>query len=76
MNEALLNVKEWIEIIENAIYQDPECPSGFEEKFCDGNELISVSFSSSNMHVYYLLSSGETAHNTFTLEQLNTWLEE
>lgn len=76
MNESLVHLQEWAELIENVIYQDPECPSSFEEKFCDGNELISVSFTSQVIHVYYLLSDGQHIHNTFPLTDLNDWLEQ
>jgi len=74
MNEAVENVKEWVEILENSIY-DEKCPSDFEKTFCDGNELLEVWFSSERIQVVYLISSGATVINSFTIDEFSDWLE-
>lgn len=75
MNESIENIKEWIELIENVIYTDSNCPTSFEKEFCDGNELTGVSFNSENMIVNYIISSGQHIVNSFKLIELNKWLE-
>lgn len=74
MNEAIENYREWVEVLENSIF-DEKCPSDFEEKFCDGNEMIELWFSSMQFKVSYITSSGATVSNTFSLEELSDWLD-
>lgn len=76
MNEVIQNFSPWVEILENAIRNDAECPSSFEKRFCDDNELIDVWFSSKKMKVVYLLSSGEFQTNEFDLKEFSDWLDE
>jgi hypothetical protein len=75
MNEVIENVVPWIEILENTIHNSQECPSDFEETFCGGNQLLNVWFSSKEMFVVYLLSSGIKDSNTFTIQDFSDWLE-
>ena len=76
MNTVIEEVVPWIEVLENAIYDDSVSPNEFENRFCDGNELLSVYFSSESILVQFLLSSGETIMNTFSIRELDAWLEE
>ena len=76
MNEAIENVVPWLEVLEGAIYETDECPSSFEKKFCDGNELLDVYFTSESIKVYYLLSSGAHVTNIYPINEFNNWLEE
>lgn len=75
MNEVIENIVPWLEVLENAIFSDDECPSDFERTFCEGNELISVSFNSGKFEVHYVLSSGQHCVYSFPLEELSKWLD-
>lgn len=75
MNTVIEEVTPWLEIIENAIIGDLECPNDFENTFCDGNELYDVFFSSDSFIVYYMLSSGDIVRKDFTMERLSDWLD-
>lgn len=75
MNTVIEEIVPWIELLENVIYDDSQSPNAFEEKFCDGNELLSVYFSSESILVQFLMSSGETVSNTYNLRELSKWLD-
>ena len=75
MNTVIEEVTPWLEIIENAIFSDLECPNDFEKTFCDGNELYDVFFSSDAFIVYYMLSSGNIVRKDFSMEKLSDWLD-
>jgi hypothetical protein len=75
MNEVLENIIPWMEVLEAAIYNDDNCPTSFEKRFCQGNQLLGVWFSSENIKVLFMLSSGEQVVNSFKINELNDWLE-
>lgn len=75
MNEVIENVVPWIELLENTIHNTQECPSDFENTFCDGNELLEVWFSSEKIKVLYILSSGSIQTMTYDIKEFSDWLE-
>lgn len=57
--------------IEDIIFDDR---GSFETTFCDGNELISFSFSSCILKVVYMLKEGQHVTNSFQMREFNAWL--
>lgn len=76
MNKVLEEVIPWIELLENVAYDDSECPNAFERQFCDDNELLGIWFSSENILVSFLTSSGVTVQSTYSIREFNQWLGE
>lgn len=60
-----------LENIENIIFENE---SSFATEYCYGNELISVSFNSETVKIYYILSNGQHITNSFSMRDFNTWL--
>lgn len=75
MNECLENIVPWLEVIENAVYNDESAPSSFEKRFCEGNELIEFSITSSSLYVYFFTTSGDTVKINYSLDEFSDWLE-
>lgn len=75
MNEVLENIIPWMEVIEGAIYSDKRCPTSFEKRFCEGNQMTGVWFSSTEIKVNFVISSGTIVTNTYPMSDLNDWLE-
>lgn len=75
MRRELEDISAWIELFENVIFDGENCPSPFENTFCGGNELINVTFSSKKMHVFFVVSSGQTVTDSFPIEEFDKWLD-
>jgi hypothetical protein len=75
MNKVIEEITPWLEILENTIYDNSEAPNDFERTFCDGNELIDVYFASEGILVSYLVSSGATVMNQFSMYKFSEWLD-
>lgn len=75
MNEVLENIIPWMELVENVIFDESVSPNSFEENFCDGNEVIGVWFSSATMRVDFFSTSGAILTTTYTIKELDDWLE-
>ena len=75
MNEVLEDLIEWMELIENSITMDEECPSEFEKEFCDGNECLGYWLSSNYMLVKFILSNGNLVYSEYPMLELSNWLD-
>jgi hypothetical protein len=73
-NEVLENLKEWMQLLEHAITND-EAPSDFEKTFCYGNMMFDIAFTSATFIVWFTKSSGETLTETYSINELEAWLE-
>ncbi|MCK9369282.1 hypothetical protein M0R04_05025 [Candidatus Dojkabacteria bacterium] len=74
MNTVIENYIEWIELLENSIFS-PECPSEFENDFCEGNELLELWFSSMEIKITYLTSAGNVIPKVIPITELSDWLD-
>lgn len=76
MNTVVEEIVPWIEVLESTIKDQEECPNQFEIRFCNGNELESVSFNSKQMVVVYYLSSGKEFVTYYDIKDFSDWLDE
>lgn len=73
---TIINWSDWIvqtRQIEDAIWSRS---ATFEKRFCQGEQLLSVSLSSESLKVVYLLYEGQHIANSFPLAELTGFLEE
>lgn len=47
----------------------------FERNFCDGNELISVSFNAENIKLLFIMDNGQHCGTSFKIDMYKNWRE-